>query len=67
MYLESPGVKATLDVNEQQRKDEKPMSNSAGSSAAARVESHFSGIGKKVSGLKVFRSLRDQAPVVKVQ
>ena len=46
MYLESPGVKVTLDGNEQQMEDEKPMSNPAGPSAAASGISIFWNLGK---------------------
>ena len=49
LNLESPDVRATLDGNEQQGKDEKattnPVSHPTKSSSAARVESHFLGLG----------------------
>jgi hypothetical protein len=53
LYLKSSDMRAALDGHEQLREDEKSISNAVGSSVAARVESHFSGIGENVSGLKV--------------
>ena len=51
-----------IEINSKGRTRKKPMSNPVGSSADARVESHFPGIGDKVGGLNVFWSLREQAP-----
>ena len=65
--FESPDVRAPLDGNEQQGKDKKtttnPVSHPTKSSSAARVESHFSGIGDKTSGLDVSQSLTEHGPV----
>ena len=67
LNFESPDIRTTLDGNEQQGKDEKattnPVSHPTKSSSAARVESHFSGIGDKTSGLDVSQSLTEHGPV----
>jgi hypothetical protein len=47
LNLESPDVRAILDGNEQQGKDEKPMSNPVRLNSAAGVESHFLGLGTR--------------------
>ena len=45
--FESPDVRATLDGNEEQGEDKKPVSKPTRSSSAARVESHFLGLGTR--------------------
>ena len=63
MDFESPdGRLLWMETNSKGQMRKKPMSNPVGSSADARVESHFSAMGDKVGGLNVFWSLREQAP-----